>query len=379
MLKTGRTWRTAFVLAFFLAGALALARPLQAARHPQDTGFLNRTLTLNGAVHRYVVYLPENWNKDQTWPVILFLHGSGERGTEGLDQTQVGLPAAIRLHPERWPFVVVMPQVPFNHHHWTDPDMMAVAMDTLGAEEREFHGDPDRTYLTGLSLGGYGVWEIARDNPHVFAAIAPVCGGIFWSYQPSRWNEQTTLPAEYARVLRRVPVWMFHGADDPVISPRQSALMYDALKAADGNVRLFDYAGVKHNVWDKAYNNPDLPHWLLAHSLAADAHLLPAAEHVLVPVHPVPARVNPAIYDGYVGEYEDNGVTQITVFRTGDQLFQRNRIGEVTELLPENANTFFYPSGSTTRLVFEHDPAIGAIRDVLSRDDRHEEHWERKH
>ncbi len=154
--------------------------------------------------------------------------------------------------------------------------------------------------------------------------------------------------------------------------------MYDALKAADGNVRFFEYANVKHNVWEKAYGNPDLPHWMLAHTLSADTRLQPAAERVLVPVHPVPARVNPAVYDAYVGDYEDQGVTQITVFRTGDQLFQRNRIGEVTELLPENANSFFYPSGSTARLVFEHDPATGLVRDVISRDDRHEERWERK-
>ncbi len=361
--------------------ALALLPGLQpalAARHEQDTGFLNRTILVNGVLRRYVVYLPETWSKDQKWPVILFLHGSGERGTEGLDQTQVGLPAAIRLHPERWPFVVVMPQVPFNHHHWTDPDMMQTAMAALDAEEREFDGDPDRTYLTGLSLGGYGVWEVARTYPRTFAAIAPVCGGIFWSYQPSRWNEQTTLPEEYARVLRREPVWIFHGADDPVVSPRQSELMFDALKTADGNVRFFEYASVKHNVWEKAYANPDLPRWLLQHTLSSDARLQPAAERVLVPVHPVPARVNTALYDTYVGDYEDAGVTQITVYRTGDQLFQRNRIGEVTELLPESGNTFFYPSGSTARLVFEHDPVTGAIRGVLSRDDRHEERWDRR-
>ena len=367
--------RCLHVLLLCLLAGIPAAR---AAKHPQDTGFLNRTLVLNGAARRYVVYLPENWNKNQKWPIILFLHGSGERGAEGLDQTQIGLPAAIRLHPERWPFVVVMPQVPFNHHHWTDPDMMQMAVAALNAEAHEFNGDPDRTYLTGLSLGGYGGWEIARTNPHLFAAIVPVCGGIFWSYQPSRWDEQTTLPMEYARVLRHEPVWMFHGADDPVVSPRQSALMFDAFKAADGNVRLSDYAAIKHNVWDKAYANTELPHWLLAHTLSADAHLQPAADRTLVPVHPVPAKVNPALYDAYAGEYEDNGVLQITVYRTGDQLFQRNRIGEVAELLPENANTFFYPSGSTTRLVFERDPATGTIREVVSRDDRHEEHWERR-
>ncbi len=342
-----------------------------AMKHTQDTGFLNRTVTVRGVERRYVVYLPQNWTRAQKWPVILFLHGSGERGSEGLDETQVGLPAAIRVHPERWPFVVVMPQVPFSHHHWTDADMMETALAALDAEEREFNGDGDRTYLTGLSLGGYGTWELARTNPHLFAAIVPVCGGIFWPYAPLRWNEQATLPEEYARALRRVPVWEFHGADDPVVSPRQSALMYDALHADDGNVRFWEYAGVKHNVWEKAYAEPELPRWLLAHSLLSDAALQPAADRVLVPVHPVPAKVNPDVYDAYLGEYQEAGVIQITVYRVGDQLFQRNRIGEVIELLPQNANTFFYPTGSTARLIFGRD-------DVLFRDDRHEERWERR-
>ncbi len=351
---------------------------LQAERREQDTGFLNRTVTVRGIARKYVVYLPEEWTPDRKWPMILFLHGSGERGSEGLDETQIGLPAAIRVHPERWPFVVVMPQVPFSHHHWTDPDMMEVAMAALHAEESEFSGDPNRTYLTGLSLGGYGTWELAREYPRTFAAVAPVCGGVFWSYAPGRWSEQATLPGEYARALRHVPVWEFHGADDPVVSPRQSALMFDALKQENGDVRYWEYAGVKHSVWEKAYADPALPRWLLQHTLASDVAAAPFAEHVLVPLHPVPAKVNPALYDAYVGEYEDAGVVQATMYRVGDQLFQRNRIGEVTELLPENANTFFFPSGSTTRLIFTKDLENGQVRGVVVRDDRHEERWERK-
>ena len=157
---------------------LLLGSPRAWAR-PQDTGFLNRSITSNGTVYHYSVYLPTNWSPKQKWPVILFLHGSGERGSDGLDETQVGLPNALRSHNELWPFVVVMPQVPYNHRHWTDPDIMAMAMGALHAEVKEFHGDPQRLYLTGMSLGGYGVWEIAKDYPGQFAAIAPVCGGNF--------------------------------------------------------------------------------------------------------------------------------------------------------------------------------------------------------
>ena len=203
----------------------------------QDTGFLNRTITLNGTDYHYVVYLPMDWTPKQKWPVILFLHGSGERGSDGLDETQVGLPNALRSHYERWPFVVVMPQVPYNHHHWTDSDIMAMAMDALNAEVKEFHGDPQRLYLTGMSLGGYGVWEIAKDYPGRFAAIAPVCGGIYWSYAPGRWHQPELVP-EYVKAIGRTPVWIFHGADDPVVSPAQSQIMFAALSRCRGQRAL---------------------------------------------------------------------------------------------------------------------------------------------
>jgi poly(3-hydroxybutyrate) depolymerase len=357
---------------FFLLGLTALFTSSAFARH-QDTGFLNRTLNLHGTTHKYQVYVPENWDEHQRWPVILFLHGSGERGTDGMDQTQIGLPAAIRSHPDRWPFVVVMPQVPFEHHHWTDPDMMEMAIAALDASVKEFHGDSQRLYLTGLSLGGYGTWEIAKNWPHKFAAVVPVCGGVFWSYAPDRWHD-TDLPEQYARAIGRTPVWIFHGAEDPVVIPKQAVLMYEAIKANNGDVRFWEYAAVHHNAWDKAYADPLLPRWLLSHTLSQIAALQPASEYIVVPVHPTPAKVNPSIYDGYAGQYEDQGVIQTTIYRQGDSLYARSRVGESNELLPENPTTFFYASGSPTRLIFQKD-ASGQIRGLIYHDDRHEEFW----
>lgn len=363
-----------------IAVLLSLALPSAYARkdkHPQkteqDTGFLNRTVILKGSTYRYQIYVPEQWKPTQSWPIILFLHGRGERGSEGLWQTQVGLPTAVRDHPERWPFLIVMPQVPF-HHFWTDPDMLAMAMTALEQSTREFHGDPQRTYLTGLSMGAYGVWELAKIYKRMFAAIAPVAGGIFWSYAPSRWKEQQTLPAEYATQIGRTPVWIFHGLDDPVVQPKQSEIMYDALKASGGRVRLWLYTGVRHNSWDRAYQNPELPKWFLSHQLEHAGAMQPFSERVVIPVHPTPAHINPAVYDTYVGDYRDDGVLMVTVFRQGDVLFQKNPQGEVTELLPENATTFFYPSGSVTRLTFEKDSS-GQVKSLLFQDDRHEERW----
>src|SRR5580658_8881297 len=99
---------------------------------PQETGFLNRRIELHGVTYRFQVYLPEEWRRDdrKQWPIILFLHGRGERGTEGMWQTQIGLPQAVRDHPDRWPFIIVMPQCP-QTSYWTDPDSLAMATAAL--------------------------------------------------------------------------------------------------------------------------------------------------------------------------------------------------------------------------------------------------------
>ena len=213
---------------------------------PQETGFLNRRIELHGVTYRYQVYLPEEWRRDdhRQWPIILFLHGRGERGSEGMWQTQVGLPQAVRDHPERWPFIIVMPQCPLPGY-WTDPEMLEMAMDALDRQTAEFHGDPERTYITGLSMGGYGAWELARLHPQRWAAVAIAASGIFWSYAPERWQEISTLPAEYARALGRTPVWLFHGADDTLVPSRESELIFEAFKAAGGRIRLWIYEGYK--------------------------------------------------------------------------------------------------------------------------------------
>src|SRR6202012_5495388 len=138
-------------LARALAPCLLIASALGAAganrdAHPprpkdfQETGFLNRTLELRGTTYHFQVYLPEDFRRDdhKQWPIILFLHGRGERGGEGMWQTQVGLPSAVRDHPERWPFIIVMPQCP-NDSFWTDPEMLAMAMAALDQETAEFH------------------------------------------------------------------------------------------------------------------------------------------------------------------------------------------------------------------------------------------------
>jgi len=348
-------------------------------RDIQETGFLNRTLELHGITYHFQVYLPEDFRRDdhRQWPIILFLHGRGERGAEGMWQTQVGLPSAVRDHPERWPFIIVMPQCP-QMHYWTEPDMLTMAMAALDQETIEFHADTSRTYLTGLSLGGYGTWELARTYPKRWAAIAVAAGGIFWSYAPERWHEATTLPAEYAKAVGRTPVWLFHGSDDPIVPLREDELMFAALKASGGHVRYWVYQDMKHDCWFRAYNEPDLPRWLLSHRIDPRQEPGPFAERVVIALHPQALHLTAAQLDSFSGDYADeHGALAVTLFRQGDQLYEKSIHGGIAELAAESLSTLFYPNGSSiSRIAVERDPQ-GHVTGLAFRDDRHEEHWER--
>jgi acetyl esterase/lipase len=380
----------ALALNSFSRKAFATGSADRHAHHdlPQETGFLNRRIEMHGVTYRYQVYLPEEWRRSERgedqkqWPILLFLHGRGERGNEGMWQTQIGLPQAVRDHPERWPFIIVMPQCPLGNY-WTDPEMLNMAMATLDAETAEFHADPERTFLTGLSLGGYGAWELARLHPNRWAAVAIAAGGIFWSYAPERWLQSSTLPTEYARAIGRTPLWLFHGTDDNVVAPRQSELMFEAVKASGGRIRLWLYQGLKHDCWTRAFDEPELPRWLLSHRFDPRTNSKkeqPAfSERLVLPLHPPAMKLTLGQLDALTGDYRDaNGHPTVTLFRQGDQLYEKNQLGEVFELAAESTSTLFYPNGSSlTRITVERD-SQGHIVALILRDDRHEERWEKR-
>ena len=380
-----------------LIGAVAphsasAARTKDQKNLPQETGFLNRSIQVRGVNYHFQVYLPEEWRRDdhKLWPIILFLHGRGERGSEGMWQTQIGLPAQVRDHPDRWPFIIVMPQCPQNAY-WTDPATMDMAIAALNRETAEFNGDPDRTYLTGLSLGGYGAWELARLYPHRWAAIAISSSGIFWSYEPDRWTRAYSLPGVYARAVGRTPFWLFHGTDDTVVNVRQSEIMYEALKTSGGRVRLWIYQGMHHDTWTRAYNEPELPRWLLDHHLPAapsprnghpqvrEPEPPPYAERTVVPLHPPAIRLTQAQVDNLTGDYlESNGYTGLTIFWQNEKLYGRNRYGEIDELAAASPTELFYPQGSyLSRITAERSPD-GRVTAIVLRDDRNEERWEKR-
>jgi len=249
---------------------------LPAFARKQETGFLDRTLKFQGNTYRYQVYVPSSFDRHELWPVILFLHGRGESGYDGLLQTQVGIGPAIRRSRGEVPFIVVMPQCP-NEKSWTDSDMGAMALAALDAAIREFHGDTRRLYLTGLSMGGYATWDITAHHPGKFAAIVPICGGLRApDGEPeivSSFVRDPKIADPYAEVAGRIgrtvtAVWIFHGADDPVVPVEESRKMAAALRGALGKVKYTEYPGTGHDAWDKAYAEPEFFDWLLMHFFA---------------------------------------------------------------------------------------------------------------
>jgi predicted peptidase len=197
----------------------------------------------------YLLYLPAEYGKEQDkqWPLIVFLHGSGERGSDVNLVAKHGPPKLLAKETDLKvkQFVVVSPQCPSNTS-WKPFELNALLDDVMA----KYHVDKDRVYLTGLSMGGFGTWEWATTNSNRFAAIAPICGGG----NPSM-----------AGRLRNMPIWVFHGDADPTVPVQRSIEMVEALKKVDADVKFTHYPGVGHDSWTQSYNNPELYDWFLSH------------------------------------------------------------------------------------------------------------------
>lgn len=252
---------------------LGLFLPQLAFARKHETGFLDRTVTVDGISYHYQVFVPADFDSHKKWPVILSLHGVGDRGNDGLRETDIGIAHAIRLDASRFPVIVVMPQCR-KDKRWINLDMQAQALSALDHAVKEFHGDVSRLYLTGLSMGAYGLWDMTAKYPGKFAAYIPISGGIFGPAKvPDALVGLAADPkvqdpyAETARRIGSTPVWMFHGSADGTVPVEESRKMAKALQAAKANVRYTEYAGVGHDAWDKAYAEPELIPWLLSQSL----------------------------------------------------------------------------------------------------------------
>lgn len=236
-----RIFGLTFLTLTFLATASCMAAGGQSEQVFQKE--ITKTVEL-----KYLLHLPKGYgeNEDQRWPLILFLHGAGERGDD-INKVKVHGPPKLIEQGKDLPFIVVSPQCP-TESWWTEQlDALTALLDDIQAK---YAVDPDRVYLTGLSMGGFGSWALGCRHPERFAAIAPICGGGEWFLAPR---------------LKNVPVWVFHGAKDNVVPIRESQEMVDALKRAGGDVQFTIYPEAQHDSWTETYNNPKLFEWFLSH------------------------------------------------------------------------------------------------------------------
>lgn len=230
------------MLRLALAAAMLAAMPHAQTTLAYDGGWSD---TASGEA---LVALPDGYDAalDRPWPLLLFLHGAGERG-DSLAAVGIHGPLKERREGRDLPFVIVAPQVPAGGR-WTVGRVAAALDDALA----RYRIDERRVYLTGLSMGGFGTWEAITRMPERFAAAVPICGG--------------GLPLG-AEAARGVPVWAFHGAMDTVVPVEASVGMVRALRAAGGDVRFTVYPDAGHDSWTETYANPEVYDWLLRHRL----------------------------------------------------------------------------------------------------------------
>lgn len=195
----------------------------------------------------YLLYLPKNYNNKNRFPLLMFLHGAGERGND-LELVKKHGPPKLIEEGKDFPFIIVSPQCPLNSWWPNESTALFALIDDLC---EKLYIDEEKIYLTGLSMGGYGTWAMAINNPDRFAAILPICGG-----------------GDVRNVCKigRLPVWAFHGAKDAVVPLKESQDLVDKLKSCNGNVEFTVYPEANHDSWTETYNNQKVYEWLLSNS-----------------------------------------------------------------------------------------------------------------
>lgn len=206
----------------------------------------------------YLLFLPSDYEADRRrrWPLILFLHGAGERGSNVWLVAKHGPPKVAPQRPQ-FPFIVVSPQCP-SGQRWSNEGLLSLLDDVT----KHHRVDRRRIYLTGLSMGGFGTWSLGLAHPERFAAIAPICGG---------GDPVSVLLPDPKKVqaMKSLPIWAFHGAKDEVVKLEESQRMVDAVRKAGGQVQLTVYPEAQHDSWTETYNNQALYDWFLSHSRSA--------------------------------------------------------------------------------------------------------------
>lgn len=198
----------------------------------------------------YWLYLPkaQDMGESAHAPLMLFLHGAGERGDDLEAVKKHGPPKLVEGQPD-FPFILISPQCP-RGERWQPAQLVQLVDHVVKTQ----HADPNRLYVTGLSMGGYGTWSLVAAYPDKFAAAAPICGG---------GNPET------AERLKDLPLWVFHGEKDSVVPAQRSKEMVAAIEKAGGKPKLTLYPEANHDSWTTTYNNPEFYTWLLSHQRGA--------------------------------------------------------------------------------------------------------------
>jgi predicted peptidase len=211
----------------------------------------------------YRLLIPENYDPKKRYPLVVFLHGAGERGEDNKAQLVHGVAEFVKPdNRQKYPCFLIAPQCPTGKR-WAEVDWGAeshtmpkepsepgrLTLELIAALQKEFPIDAKRLYLTGLSMGGYGTWDLISRRPELFAAAVPVCGG----------GDE----AAAARIAK-IPIWVFHGAKDRAVKVDRSRNMVNALKKAGGNPRYTEYPDVGHDSWVPAYHDAEMFAWLFA-------------------------------------------------------------------------------------------------------------------
>ena len=203
----------------------------------------------------YLLFLPKDYSASggKKWPMMLFLHGAGERGNDVWKVAKHGPPKNVVEHPE-FPFILVSPQCP-EGKTWSNDALLGLLDEIM----KTYAVDKSRVYLTGLSMGGYGTWSLGLAHPEIFAAIVPICGG----------GERIGVllsSREKLNELKSLGVWAFHGAKDPVVPVEESQRMIEMLKRVGvEDINLTIYPEAQHDSWTETYKKPELYDWLLKH------------------------------------------------------------------------------------------------------------------
>jgi predicted peptidase len=274
----------------------------------------------SGGELQYRLMKPEDYDSGRKYPLVVFLHGSGERGTDNLAQLKNGVRELLGSPEARakYPCFAMVPQSPpsdaWSRRGYPDgvSDVSRRVLEVIQALEKEFSVDPQRLYIGGLSMGGFGTWDLISRYPGLFAAAFPICGGGV----PDR-----------APLMKDIPIWAFQGGADPAVPPQMSRDMVEALQKAGGKPKYTEFPGVGHNSWTSAFSEPDFLPWLFAQKRTSPGSMK-AAE---LPAVPPPA--------GWPDKVPSQGTWSGTLERTGQKAARLQVQETMFRLKPSDAAT----------------------------------------